>query len=219
MAEMNTNEELTDLERDLEKRAAEAQRLLALGRDEALEELRGERESLGVAYSNVVKALNRVADEADAQLEGIQERLGQMNYLLAEDAVRTPEEIQAVADDVLEEIEAALDGLEQVAIEKRRGWEKEGSELQQGWRRFRARLELARLHLAKDRAEAAEAFAAERERLIEELTGLSGERGEADLISKVQGGFAELGPWVKALLMLPDEALPQRVRDKAFRPD
>ncbi|HUF63986.1 MAG TPA: hypothetical protein VMN36_18045 [Verrucomicrobiales bacterium] len=210
---MTVNDHLSELGRDLEVDLREAQRLLELSWEDAVGEMRSRRATLGEEAQRAVRSLEPLANEADSRMQEVQDRLGELNLLLAEEEIGDMETFLKYRERVLGAMEAARDALARLEAEGRAGWSERGEVMREVWRRFFGSLELVRIHLARDGQMASERFEQERVQLIEDLGRIRETPHKTwtgqDLKTALTERYQAFVPYLRALLVWPDEVAPK----------
>lgn len=214
---MTTKEHLIELERDLEKDLLDARRELGLGRDEATLVLDppGDRLRLGDAVAmEKIRALVKTEEE---DLDLVQGRLGELNYILAEEDIDSLEMFDRYRDRILRALREAARDLER--LEDRGGeWADRGTRVIAAWAKLSQRLDGVRHHLADEEAAARSEFDAERSHLVEELEHAAQRDGKAhpkhSFADRLRSEYQQVIPAIKALFVHPDEAVPKTAHER-----
>tara|TARA_R110002096_G_scaffold199271_19_gene383150 strand:- start:100 stop:813 length:714 start_codon:yes stop_codon:yes gene_type:complete len=221
-----TAEALLDLERKIESDVIECRRLLDLGLDEAVDELRRTCSEAGLSSSNTAERLKQMADQSCQHLKTVQKSLGMLNLAMNQFVLTdglTLENINTFdkwRDRVLSELHTAQEAIQEIQLDGDMGWK---LELMDVWRRFRHQLEVIRVHMALDEQHAEAELQAERERLMKRVTELEDDieknphevrrlLHELGSEAKKDPNAPTLGGWVKALLMWQDQPVPEEIK-------
>lgn len=209
---MDPNQNLVALERDLEADLLDTVRLLELGRDEAIEELKAHRESLGDLTRKAIKDIKARASEVDDSLRDVQKRLGELNLLLTDESPDDWATLEAYRDRIIKAIQAARESIIRLDTEGRAQWSGRGQELEAAWHQFHRRLDLVDLHLGREEARASEEFAAERQRLLHRLDELRKKPSlsKEDLKEMADQAPGTLASALKIWFMVPEESCPEQ---------
>ena len=208
-----TADSLLELERKLEGDLLECLRLLDQGRKEALQDLRHAAKEAGVSGSAASGQVRSLASASVAQVESVQRELGALNLALNDFVLSDKLNIENLQTfdawrdrvlNALQESRRAMNAMNQ-AGDPHETW---SHDLESVWDRFRQRLEVVRIRLEADEANATEDFAALRSRLEELRTQLAKDPKEArEQLRRLSNGtessadWRRLDGWIKALLM------------------
>lgn len=206
---MTTNETLVNLERNLEADLLEARRELELGKLLALRELDSHQQPLGSGAPEASGKILSLTREAEEDLGRVQARLGELNYVLAEDEINDLGIFDRYRDRILGallEAQADLTRLERDSAERSRQEE----DLADAWRRLCQGLELVNRHLQLETKKAKTEFALERTQLSARLEGIDVDVDDRqrvpglDFASRLRREFHQALPGIKAMFMYAD---------------
>jgi len=196
---MTTNEKLAILEQNLEADVLEARSELEQGRKAALQRSMAREAS---------DHIHNFADQAERDLRLVQGRLGELNYILAEDKVNDLDTFNRYSDRILDGIRAARDDIAKL-IEQGDEWSLNGSNEKKVWRPLLRQLISVQHHLENENEKAATSFSTERTQLAEDLASAvsaNGNRGtQKSFISHVRKELRQLIPAVKTMFMYVEE--------------
>lgn len=209
---MENNQNLEALERDLEADLLDTVELLKLGRDEAIEELKSHRKSLGALTGQAIKDIKSRSSEVDDNLKEVQRRLGELNLMLAEESLDDVATLEKYRERIVKAIQTARESIIRLDAEGRAKWSGRGEELEVAWHQFHRRLDLVDLHLSREEARASEEFAAERERLSQRIEELRKKPSltKKDLEAAVEDAPGTMASALKIWFMVPEESCPEQ---------
>ncbi len=214
---MTTNEHLVELERDLEADLLEARRELELGRDAAIGELDAHRDSLGILGGRAAEEILSIAREADEDLRLVQGRLGELNYILAEEEMDSLEMFDRYRDRILRALRDAKDDLSRLKA-RGREWSRHEKDIDGAWRQLSRRLDSVRKHLAGEADTAEREFGAERTQLVERLeeaaSGADEPAPKVDITTRLREEYRQIIPAIKAMFVHPDETVPKTLEER-----
>lgn len=199
---MTTNDHLTELERDLESDLIAARHELEEAGREALGQVDSHRAELGKSADIAIAEVHALVSRAEADLVQVQRRLGEMNYILAEEKIDDLATFDRHRDRVLEALRAAHNDLDRLERE-RRGWSERDDSLSVAWKRLAERFDSVRGHLAGEVQLAEQGFAAERAHLEREIESVDADakRGHADILTRLRAEFEQALPGIRAIFM------------------
>ncbi len=194
---MTTNEHLTELERELEADLLAARRELELGRAEAIETL-----------SSISAALGGGGD-------AVQGRLGELNYILAEEGTGDLEMFDRYRDRILDGLNEAVADLARLKT-RGREWSRHEKTLNAAWRQLSKRLDSVRGRLAGEADTAEKEFDSQRSNLRERLDQAAEAQPlpRLDIVTRLRNEFRQVLPGIKAMFVHPDETVPKTPEEK-----
>ncbi|MFT5471529.1 MAG: hypothetical protein ACI8UO_006664 [Verrucomicrobiales bacterium] len=143
-------EGLTKLESYLEADVLEAERLLELGKEAAIAELKTHQKELGIAYELARDAIIGATDLTDLRVQQLLARLGELNYLLAEDAIENLKAFDETRDNIIRRMEITIADLQPLEVDGGKQLVGIGARLAEAWNQFERRLLLVRAQLGCD---------------------------------------------------------------------
>lgn len=182
---MNAITHLVQLEEELAADINEAQRLVGLGRADALAKLDEDQFQLGELGVSAGREIERYAHDAEEDLRMVRARLGELHLLLTKEELRNLQILDHFRDRVVEAMEFAEGDMEAL---KQRGdaWSAKQSAISEAWNQLSRRLSLVRMHLVQEVETVSREFGAERRELLQEKLG---RRFEMPNFSEVQERF------------------------------
>ncbi len=209
MAFFQENEDLIQVEKDTESRVMEMKRQLELGQEELVAEFHGSSSELRETTRQAIEKIEELAAESSEELQRVQQSLGEINYLLAEEKLENPSMLDEWRDQIVSRMEEARDFLARMEDRAQRELGDSGAELEKVWKTFLARLELVRLRLAETEQDTAQKFREERRHLLERLDQETRDPGPLERFkAKVGDGIEAHKRWVIAFFQSPLEATP-----------
>jgi hypothetical protein len=162
---MNEIRHLVQLEEELAADLAEAQRLVELGRHDAIANLDENRRQLGELRLQAGDEIERYAHDADEDLKLVRARLFELHLLLTKEELRNLEILDHFRDRVVDAMEFAECDMETL---KQRGdaWCAKQCEVREAWNQLSRRLSLVRMHLVQEAETVSREFGAERRDLL-----------------------------------------------------
>ena len=163
---MNAITRLVQLEEELATDLREAQRLVELGRDDAIAKLDEEHFRLGELRATASHEIERYAHDAEEDLKMVRARLGELHLLLSKEELRNLQILDHFRDRVVEAMEFAEGDMEAL---KQRGdaWSAKQSGISEAWDQLSRRLSLVRMHLVQEVETVSREFGAERRDLLQ----------------------------------------------------
>lgn len=145
---------ITEYANDLERDLLQAHELLKGGLKHAIQELKRSAKEAGKKADSTeiakLKALEAISDNA---IDRVEERIGVINYLDAEEAINSLEEFDRLTNPLIEALKQAKTTINQVEKIGDELHKRVGSDLNGAWHELQVQLEVVRLHLALDALE------------------------------------------------------------------
>lgn len=204
--------DMQETQSSLEQQILEATRQVELGREEACEELNSSRIVLREAAEECGQQIETLAEDASEDLLRLQRRLGELNYLLAEesdfDSLQNFESLQIRIE---EAAKTALNDLHAVTRQGR-SWKTSEARIKHAWNQFSSRMRLVEAHLRNAIESASEEFSDERRRVAADLRTLGSDTSDPGAVQRGLDELAGAYTWfkgaLKAVFVHPDEAAP-----------
>ena len=163
---MNKSSHLVHLENELEEDLAEARRLVARGRHDAIAELNSHGEELGALRERASHHIERCAHVADEDLKMVRMRLGELHMLLTKEELKDLDVFDHFRDRVVEAMEFAEDDMEELKQRGDHQWSSSTVAVKEAWHQLSRRLSLVRMHLVQEVETAMREFRAERREMV-----------------------------------------------------
>lgn len=152
-----TNTELSQLETEVETATLNDINLLDLDCHRAIDELHRQCNSLDNSFAEAAERLEDSAKFSKDTLKTVQKRLGELNYLLAEENINDPAVLDSLKSRILEAMEQAETALHKLADTFHSSGDSSLPFITYS-KLFRERLELVRIHLLHDADTISEGF-------------------------------------------------------------
>lgn len=165
------------------------------------------RESLGRRARDADDEVRALAREAEDDLKVVQARLGELNYILAEDEMKDLAVFDRYRDRILGALSEARENLSRL---KARGaeWSHDEADLDDAWHRLSCRLDSVRQHVVLEAEQAEAEFDSERAQLSYRLDASDAAAPQVppsvDFVTRLRREFQQFLPGLKAMFMYAD---------------